>query len=63
MDSEYREPTWRGVLVTLAATILVLGGLVLLASFFLQQGCFPGAAQAGVSECAVPSSAPVPGAQ
>jgi hypothetical protein len=58
MDSEYREPTFRGVLLTLGATVIVVAGLVLLASWFLQQqGCVPGAAQGGVNECAVESPA------
>ena len=61
MDSEYREPSWRGVLLTLAASVLVIAGLVLLASFFLQQGCVPGAAQGWVVECVSPSAAPAPG--
>ena len=63
MDSEYREPSWRGVLVTLGAVVLVLAGLILLTSFFLQQGCVPGASQAGVTECAAPSGAPDPGSE
>ena len=63
MDSEYREPSWRGVLVTLGAVVLVLAGLILLTSFFLQQGCVPGASQAGVTECSAPSAAPDPGSE
>ena len=62
MDSEYREPSWRGVLITLAATVLAVAALVLIASFLLNQnGCVPGAAQGGVNECVSPSSAPAPG--
>lgn len=64
MDSEYREPSWRGVLVTLGAVVLVLAGLILLTSFFLQRaGCVPGASQAGVAECAAPSGEPDPGSE
>lgn len=57
MDSEYREPSWRGVIGTLLAVILVTGGLVLLASFLLQENCLPAASQV---DCAVqsPDSAP-----
>ena len=63
MDSEYREPSWRGVLGTLVAIVLVLAGLILLTSYFLGQSCVPGAAQAGVTECAAPSEAPEPGSE
>ena len=63
MDSEYREPSWRGVLVTLAAIVLVLAGLILLTSYFLQQSCVPGATQAGVTECAAPTGEPDPGSE
>jgi len=61
VDTEYREPSWRGVLITLTVTILAVGGLILLASYFIQQGCVPGAAQSGVVECVSPSVAPAPG--
>lgn len=54
MDSEYREPSWRGVILTLVAVIVVLAGLVLLTSYFLQQ-CDP-----GTLNCSAPS-APPPG--
>jgi len=57
MDSEYREPSWRGVIITLVATILVIGGLVLLTSRLLEENCAPGAEV----DCSVPS-APAPGA-
>jgi len=63
MDSEYREPSWRGVIITLVAVVVVLAGLILLTSHFLQQGCVPGAGAAGVSECAAPSGAPDPGSE
>jgi hypothetical protein len=59
MDSEYREPSWRGVLGTLLATVLVIAGLVLLASFFLQQGCPEGSAQTSGGACVTPSLPPV----
>jgi hypothetical protein len=42
VDSEYREPSWRGVILTLVAVIVVVGGLILLTSYFLQQACDPG---------------------
>ena len=60
MDSEYREPTWRGVLITLAATVLAIAGIILVTSFLLQQnGCVP-----SVAECVSPSEAePAPGVQ
>lgn len=45
MDTQYREPTWRAVLLTLTATIVVTAALVLLASWFLQQNCLPVAEQ------------------
>ena len=54
MDSEYREPSWKGVILTLVAVIVVLAGMVLLASYFLQQ------CDVGTLRCAVPS-APPPG--
>jgi hypothetical protein len=60
VDSEYREPSWRGVILTLVAVIVVTGGLVLLASFLLQENCLPVASQV---DCAVPSLAPDPGTQ
>ena len=60
MDSEYREPSWRGVLLTLAASVLAIAGLVLLASWFLQQDCLPVAAQV---DCVVQTPAPAPGTQ
>ncbi len=63
MDSEYTEPSWRGVIVTLVAIIVVLAGLIWLTSYFLQQSCVPGASQAGVTECAAPSGEPDPGAE
>jgi hypothetical protein len=59
VDSEYREPSYRGVLITLGITVLAIGALVLLASYFLQETCDPGAGQ-GV-ECVSPSGAPAPG--
>ncbi len=55
MDSEYREPSWRGVILTLVAVIVVLAGLVFLTSYVLQQACDP-----GTVSCAIPS-APDPG--
>lgn len=60
MDSEYREPTWRGVILTMAATIFVIAGLVLLTSWLLQQDCLPVAAQV---DCGVQTPAPAPGTQ
>jgi hypothetical protein len=60
MDSEYREPSWRGVILTLVAVIVVTGGLVLLASFLLQENCLPVASQV---DCVVPTSAPDPATQ
>ena len=60
MDSEYREPSWRGVIGTLLAVILVTGGLVLLASFLLQENCLPVASQV---DCAVQSPDSAPGTQ
>ena len=45
MDGEYREPSWRGVILTLVAVIVVIAGLVLLASFLLQENCLPVASQ------------------
>jgi len=60
VGSEYREPTWRGVLLTLAATIFVIAGLVLLASWFLQQECLPVAEQI---DCVEQTSEPAPGVQ
>jgi hypothetical protein len=55
VDSEYREPSWRGVIITLVVTLVVIAALVLIASYLLQQACPPG--QLG---CGVPS-APPPG--
>ena len=55
MDSEYREPSWRGVILTVVAIIVVLAGLVFLTSYLLQQACDP-----GTLSCAIPS-APAPG--
>jgi hypothetical protein len=55
VDSEYREPSWRGVILTVVAVVVVLAGLVLLTSFLLQQACDPGAVN-----CVTPS-APAPG--
>lgn len=60
MDSDYREASWRGVILTLVAVIVVTGGLVLLASFLLQENCLPVASQV---DCAVQTSAPDPGTQ
>ena len=60
MDSEYREPSWRGVLGTLIVTILVIAGLVLLASYFLQQDCLPAASQI---DCSIQTEGPGPGTQ
>jgi hypothetical protein len=55
VDSEYREPSWRGVILTVVAVVVVLAGLVLLTSFLLQQACDP-----GTVNCLTPS-APAPG--
>jgi len=60
MDSGYTEPTWRGVILTMAATIFVIAGLVLLTSWLLQQDCLPVAAQV---DCGVQTPAPAPGTQ
>jgi hypothetical protein len=60
VDSEYREPTWRGVILTMAATIFVIAGLVLLTSWLLQQDCLPIAAQV---DCAQGTPPPAPGVQ
>lgn len=60
MDSDYREPTWRGVLLTLAATILVIAGLVFLTSWLLQENCVP---VAGQVDCAEGTVQPEPGAE
>lgn len=60
MDSEYREPTWRGVLLTLAATILVIAGVVFLTSWLLQENCAPVAAQVS---CAEGTPLPEPGTE
>ena len=60
MDSGYSEPTWRGVLLTMAATIFVIAGLVLLTSWLLQQDCLPVAAQV---DCGVKTPGPAPGTQ
>ena len=56
----YREPSWRGVIGTRVATVLVIGGLVLLASFLLQENCLPVASQV---DCAVQTPEPAPGTQ
>jgi hypothetical protein len=61
MDSEYREPSWRGVIGTLVAVLVVTAGLVFLVSYLLQQNCAPVAAQV---QCGAPSvSEPAPGAE
>jgi hypothetical protein len=59
MDSEYREPSWRGVLGTLLAVVIAIVALVLLASFFLQQGCPEGSAQTSSGACITPSLPPI----
>ena len=50
MDSEYREPSWRGVIGTLIAVVVVTAGMVLLVSYLLQENCVP---VAGV-QCGAP---------
>jgi hypothetical protein len=58
VDSEYREPSWRGVIGVLVAVIVVLAGLILLASFLLQQACPEGSAQTPSGACVAPSLPP-----
>ena len=55
MDEEYREPSWRAVIITLVATLLLVGGAVLLVSYLLQENCDPGVSVTG---CSPPASAP-----
>lgn len=53
MDSEYREPSWRGVIGTLVAVLVVIAGMIFLLSYLLQENCAPVAAQV---ECGAPST-------
>ena len=55
MDEDYREPSWRGVIITLVATIALIIGAILLTSYLLNQNCPPGSAVVG---CSPPASAP-----
>lgn len=55
MDSEYREPSWRGPILTVVAVVVGTVLLVLLLSNLLQQPCDP-----ATINCALPS-APAPG--
>jgi hypothetical protein len=58
VDEEYREPSWRAVIITLVATILLVGAAVLLVSNLLQENCAPGVTITG---CSPPASAPTEG--
>lgn len=49
MDEEYREASWRGVIITLVATIVLIAGAVLLVSYLLQENCPPGSSTFGCS--------------
>ncbi|HEY7451127.1 MAG TPA: hypothetical protein VIC63_07955 [Candidatus Limnocylindria bacterium] len=53
MDEEYREPSWRGVIITLVATVVLVAGAVLLVSYLLQQNCPPGSTAFGCSPPAI----------
>jgi hypothetical protein len=55
VDSEYREPSWRAVIITLVATIVLVAAAVLLVSNLLQENCPPGSTAAG---CSPPASVP-----